>query len=162
MKKQWLLSILVVIGLILTGCESTKGVFKKERTINYLMDGYIKAYTKADLEATKDIFAPFYLEYNKKYLTQESLDKELKAAKETYGDNFSITYKVDKEIKFTKEELKKFNNKLKDLYKTEAKTEKCYKYEGKITLKGSKKTDALTLVTIGRCNFDGTWYLVRR
>ena len=157
MKKKIFISLLVIVLFSITGC----GLFKEKRTIDYLMKGYVKAYVKADLEATKDIFPKFYLDYNKKYVTQESLDKELANAKERYGDDFNITYKVDKEVKFTDEELKNFNKKMKDYYKAEA-TKECYKYEGNVTLKGSKKTDSLSMGTIARCNYDGTWYLLKK
>lgn len=150
--------MVVVTLFTITGCE----LFKEKRTIDYLMEGYIKAYTKADIDATKDIFPKFYLDYNKKYVTQESLDKELKDAKETYGDDFNITYKVEKETKFTDEELDKLTKKMKDYYKAEEKTKECYKYKGTVTLKGSKKTSDLSMDTIARCNYDKTWYLVRR
>ena len=154
--KKFFLGIIVILCLfVMTGC-------KEKRDIDFLMSSYAKAYTKADLETAKDIFPKFYLKYQEKNVNQESLDKELKAAKERYGDDFNITYKVEKEIKLTDEELKTLNEKLKKNYKTEDEAEECYKYEGTITLKGSKKADELSLDTIGRCKYDGVWYLVRR
>ena len=158
MKNKLLLGLLVLLGLFtITGC----GAVKEKRTIDYLMKGYIKAYTKADLESAKDIFPQFFLDYNKKNATKEALEGELKTAKETYGDDFNITYEVEKEIKFTDEELDKYNEKAKEYFKADKATE-CYKYEGNITLTGSKKTDELSLDSIARCKYDGTWYLVRR
>ena len=47
-------------------------------------------------------------------------------------------------------------------YNSEEEATECYKYEGTITFKGSKKSDDIPLTSIGRCNFGGTWYLVRR
>ena len=154
MKKRFILGLLVLI--VITGCSLLKG-----RTIEYLLDGYVKAYAKADLKAAKDIFPPFYLEYNKNDVNQEYLDKTLKSAKEKYGDNFNITYKITKKTKMTKEELDKHNTKTSSTYKTEDKASECYKIEGTITFKGSKKEDPITMSTMGYCKYDGTWYLIR-
>ena len=57
-------------------------------TIEYLLDDYVEAYTNADIEKVKDMFPPFYIEYAKNSLTEESLQNSLKAAKEEYGDDF--------------------------------------------------------------------------
>ncbi len=157
MKKKFVFGLLVLIALFtITGC----GILKV-RTIDYLLKGYIRAYTKADLKATKDIFPPFYLEYNKKDLNQEYMDKTLKNAIEKYGDDFNITYKITKTTKMTKEELDKHNEKVAKNYKTDAKATECYKYEGTITFKGSKKEDPLKMSTMGYCKYNGTWYLIR-
>lgn len=159
MKKRVVIFTLVTVFLFsLTGCS----LFKEKRTIDYLMKGYVKAYTKADMKSVKDIFPAFYLEANKESVTQEAIDKELKNAKEKYGDDFNITYKVEKEIKFTDEELEKINKKMVDSYKAKNGATECYKYEGTVTLSGSKTSDSLYMSSIARCNFDGKWYLVRK
>lgn len=160
MKKKLFLGVVILTIAVLTGCKAE--IIKKERTMTYLLDGYVKAYTKADLAAAKDIFPDYYLEYNKKYVNQEGLDKELKNAKDTYGDDFNIIYKIEKETKFTDEELKTYNDKIKDIYKSKDSATECYKYDGTMTLKGSKKSYNYTLNTIARCNINSKFYLVRK
>ena len=159
MRKKVLLGLLVITTLFsITGCT----LFKEKRTIEYLLDEYAEAYTTENLEKAKDMFPEYYLKYNEKNVNQESLNKELENAKKTYGDDFNITYSVKEEIKFTDEELKNLNDKIKNTYKSEDQATECYKYDGTITLKGSKKTDELTLSTIGRCKINDTWYLLRK
>ena len=76
MKRKILFVMLLLVSIfVLSGCG------KEERTIKYLMDNYVKAYTKADLKAEKDIFPQFYLKANEKYVNQEALNKETANAK---------------------------------------------------------------------------------
>ncbi len=157
MKRKILFVMLFLISIfILSGCG------KEERTINYLMDEYVKAYTKADLKAEKNIFPEFYLKANEKYVNQEALTKETENAKEKYGDDFNITYKVDKETKMSDEDLIALNEKMKKNIESAIDATECYTYEGSIEFKGSKKSTSATLYNIARCNYDGTWYLIRK
>ena len=116
MRKKVLLGLVAIVTLFsITGC----GVFKEKRTIEYLLDEYVEAYTTANLEKAKDIFPDYYLQYNEKNVNQEALNKELEYAKKTYGDDFNITYSVKEEIKFTDEDLKNLNDKIKNTYKSD-------------------------------------------
>lgn len=157
MKSRLLFVMLFLASVfVLSGCG------KEERTIEYLMDGYVKAYTKSDLKAEKDIFPEFYLKAYEKYVNQEALNKETKDAKEKYGDDFTITYKVDKENKMSDDDLKSLNEKMKKNIKDAVDATECYTYEGNIEIKGSKDSTSRNLSTIARCNYDGTWYLIRK
>lgn len=157
MKRKFLFVMLLLVSIfVLSGCG------KEERTINYLMDGYVKAYTKADLKAEKDIFPEFYLKANEKYVNQEALNKEMSDAKDKFGDDFNITYKVDKETKMTDEDLKTLNEKMKKKIEDAIDATECYIYEGTVELKGSKDSTTGSLSTIARCNYDGTWYLIKK
>ena len=155
MKKVLFIFLFLFSFLMITGCS-------KERTIDYLMKGYVKAYTKADLASTKDIFPPYYVTYAEKYMTQEYLDKSFKDATEKYGDDFTITYEITKKTKLTDEELKELNEKIAKYFKTEEKATECYKFEGTTTFKGSKKEDKQSLSSLGYCKYKGVWYLVRK
>lgn len=157
MKRKFIFVMLLLTSLfILTGCG------KEKRTINYLMDNYVKAYTKSDLAAEKDIFPNFYLKKYEKYVNKEALTKETKNAQEKYGDDFNITYKVKKETKMSEKELKEFNEKMKKNIEEAPAATECYVYEGDIELKGSKDSTKSNLSTIARCKYDGTWYLIRK
>ena len=128
--------------------------------MEYLLDRYVEAYTKANLEAAEDMFPPFYIEYSKGNLTQEYLEKGRDEAKEKYGDDFTITYKIEKTTKLTDEELDKLNEKMEKYYKAKEKASECYKEEINLTFKGSKKEDSNSVSTMGYCNYNGMWYIV--
>ena len=142
---------------MITGC----GLLKGSRSIEYLLDKYAEAYKNADDKIVKDIFSKFYVDYSAKYVTKERLEEDLKDAKERYGENFDITYKVTKKIKLTKKELDDFNKKMANYYGAKDKASECYKFEGELVFKGSKKTDTNSISTVGRCNYKGVWYLVK-
>ena len=126
------------------------------------MDGYIKAYTEANLEAEKDIFPEFYLKANEKYINQEALTKEKETAEEKIGKNFTITYKIDKETIMTDEELKEFNKKTKEKIENAIDATECYTYEGSVEFKGSKDKISSDFSTVARCKYDGKWYIIRK
>ena len=128
MKKKSILFI--IISLLVIGCS------KKERTIEYLLDRYIEAYTKASIDAINDMFPPFYIEYSKDYMTKEKLEEEIKEAKEIYGEDFTITYKVGDKTKLNDDELKKLNEKMADIYNAKEEAQECYKYETSLMFKG--------------------------
>ena len=140
MKKQ-LLVIMFVAVIFLTACGGSKLSNKSKRTIEDLLDGYVKAYTNADVETAKELFPPFYLEYAKDSLTKENLQKSLEKAKERYGDDFNITYEITKTVKLTEEELEKHNNDMAKYYNAKENATECYAYEGTMTFKGSKFED---------------------
>lgn len=164
MKKKIVFGVLLLTCLFtLAGCGVLKkGIVKETRTINYLMDGYVKAYTQADLKAEKDIFPEFYLKANEKYVNQEALTKEMEDAKEVLGDHFTITYTIDKETKMTDEELAEFNKKITESIDGAIEAKECYVYEGTVILKGDKDSKTGTMNTIARCNYDGTWYIIKK
>lgn len=158
-KNLFIISLLLVTGL-LTACGGSALSNKSKRTVEDLMDGYVKAYTKADVEIAKEIFPPYYVEYAKDRLTTENLEKSLENAKSRYGEDFNITYKITKTIKLTDDELDELNNKMANYYNSKENAKECYGYEGTITFKGSKYEDEDTISTMAYCNYDGAWYLV--
>ena len=160
MKKGLLLVVLFVVAAFATACGGSKLDNKKTRTIEDLLDGYVKSVIKADADTAKKIFPPFYVEYAKNSLTKENLDKSLERAKEEYGDDFNITYEITKTTKMTEEEVKEVNDKMKEYYNADQDASECYKYEGTITFKGSKFEDTDPISTMGYCSYDGEWYLV--
>lgn len=160
MKKKVLLCLLVILTLFtITGCKSTS---KEKRTVEYLLDQFVKEYMTADADITKDIFPPYYVDYAKEYMTNEYLQKTLNEDKEKYGKDFNISYELKSKEKFTDEELYSFNKKIVDYFKTDLKAKECYKLDGDLIYKGSKKEDKESLSSFGYCNYDDEWYLVRR
>lgn len=159
MKKR-ILFVFMFVAVFFTACGGSGLSNKSSRTVEDLMDGYVKAYTTADDETAREIFPPFYVEYAKNYLTKENLEQSLERAKTTYGDDFSITYKITKTTKLTDEELKTLNNNMASYYNSKDNASECYKYEGTITFKGSKSEDTDSISTMKYCKYDGSWYLV--
>ena len=158
MKKGLLITILLVAIVFVTACGS-KGS-KSTRTVEDLLDEYVEAYTKADVELAKDIFPPFYIEYAKNMLTKDRLEAALESAKEPYGDDFHITYEIKSKTKMTEEELKAVNDRMASRYNSKDDASECYKFTGTITFVGSKFEDPDPIDSMIYCNYSGAWYLV--
>lgn len=158
--KKGLLFVLLFSALFFTACGGSGLSNKSSRTVEDLMDGYVKAYTTADADIVKEIFPPFYVEYAKDYLTKERLEKTLTSAKETYGDDFNITYNITKTTKMTDDELKELNDAMAYRYNSKDNASECYKYEGTVTFKGSKSEDTDPISSMKYCKYDGSWYIV--
>ena len=165
MKKSILL-VLLVAAFFMTACGSSDPKSKIEdkttRTVEDLMDAYVKGYTTADIELIKQLYPPFYLEYAKDNLTKERLEMVLENAKEHFGDDFDVTYEITKSIKMTEEELKELNDTMKERYDTDDEAVECYKYEGTITFKGSKDEDTDPISTMSYFKYGDSWYIVGR
>lgn len=165
MKRKIFFCLLVILMLVtLTACskrkENNNSTKNDERTIEYLLDKYIVAYTNADLELTKEVFPPFYMEYSKDYLTKEKLKESLNNDIEKLGNDFKVTYDITQKEKMTKDELETINNKMINQYKAKEKASECYKLEGSLIFKGSKGEIIDRLSTIKYCKYD-KWYLIR-
>ena len=163
MKKSYFLILLLLVAFV-TACGSSSnsksGVDnKKTRTIEDLMDAYVIAYTKADIDAAKKIFPKYYNERYKDQLTKERLEESLSKAKNSYGDDFNITYEIKSKTKMTDDELNAFNTSIATRFNTSEKASECYKLDGTITFTGSKFTDPDPLSSAAYCKYDGEWYL---
>ena len=155
MKKKLIFLMVIVFILIVTGCG------KKEKTVEYLLDSFIKAYTTADIEIVKEIFPPFYIEYGKDYMNKEYFEQALEADKYVYGEDFNISYNYTGKRKLEEEELTSINGKMKTYYNAQEDASECYSLEGTMTFKGTKKINSESLSSFRYCNYNGIWYLVR-
>lgn len=155
MRKYFLCLLAIVSLFMITGCKT------KERTVEDLLDDYIVAYMNADVELTKKIFPPFYIEYAKNYMTKEYLEKSLNSDKEKLGNDFKITYEIKSKTKMTNEELEKINNKMENQFNAKEKATECYKLDGSLKFKGSKNEIIDKLSTISYCKYSDNWYLLR-
>lgn len=73
MKRKIVLSLLIIVAIFtITGCKSTS---KEKRSVEYLLDQFVKEYMTADADITKDIFPSYYVDYAKEYMTNEYLQK---------------------------------------------------------------------------------------
>lgn len=155
--KKGIIVFLLLVAIFVTACG---GSSKSSRTVEDLFDQYAKAYTTANLKLAQDLFPPYYIEYAKDLLTQDRLDNSLKNAKEIYGDDFTITYKINEKTKLTDDELDTLNKGIASTFKTEDKASECYKLDGTITFKGSDYEDTDPISTMKYCKYDSGWYLV--
>ena len=155
MRKCFLIIVVLFSIVCLGGCFNKD----EDRTINYILDRYVRAYTKADINAARDIFPPYYNEYVKDNMTRQSLKNNLKSMKLKYGDDFNLTYQISDQIKLSDEELNSLNENISSTYSTDSKASECYKIEGTITFKGSKKNDTAKISAMNYCMYD-KWYLV--
>lgn len=154
MRKKLLIGLLVVL-FTLTGCKLSVG-----RTYENLLEGYIKAYTEADLNEVHNVFPPFYVEYSKDQLTQEYLENQVKKLKTQYGDDVKITYELTDKKQLTEKELKSLNENMARIYNSKENASECYRYEGNLITKGSLKEYKSSLSSMGYCKYNNTWYLV--
>lgn len=152
-----LIAVIVLLILLLTG-GSNGYKDKKNRTVNDLMDAYVRTIVKTDVDAGNSIFPKYYYDQRGEF-TKEKLDSNLERSKKEYGDDFNITYEITKTTKMTDEELKTQNNNIKDMFNTKEEASECYKYEGTITFKGSKDQDTDPISTMVYCKYGEEWYL---
>lgn len=160
MKKGYLLLVVLLCAIFVTACGSNGYKNRNTRTVEDLLDEYVDAYLKPDVELAKDMFPKFYVEYAKDLMTQERLEQGLERSKEIYGDDFHITYEVTKTTKYTEDELAELNKKMEDRYYSKVDASECYKVEGTITFVGSKDEDPDPLDTMAYCKYEGEWFLV--
>lgn len=159
MKKS-LLFVLVFAAFLITACGSSGLNDKKNRTVNDLMDGYVRAYIETDVDAANSIFPDYYYEKVGKY-TKEKLEAALENGKNGYGDDFNITYEITKTTKLTDEELVQHNENIRKTFNAKTDATECYKYEGTITFKGSKFEDTDPIDTMLTCKYNDEWYLTQ-
>ena len=161
MKKSILFLLLVSVFFV-TACGSSDSKSnlnnKKTRTIEDLMDGYVRTFVELDYESGNLLYPQFYYDRVGKF-TKEKLEEMMENTKESYGDNFNIKYNITKTIKMTEEELKKQNEVIQSRFETEMEASECYKYEGTITFKGSEFEDTDPIDSLVYCKYDGEWYL---
>ena len=111
MKKKILFTLLILLSLFtFTGCGSNK------RSFHNLLNQYVEAYAHIKIDALKDVYPPFYVEYAKDSLTEKNLEKNVEQLKKLYGDDFKLSYKIIDSVKLTDEELEELNSKMTKKY----------------------------------------------
>lgn len=160
MKRKLICSLTIISLFMITACGK-KVEMKEERKVEDLLNDFIKSYINADVELSKKVFPPFYIEYTKKNLDKDYLPKALENDKMKLGEDFKVTYEITSKEKMNDEELKKLDSHAAKEYQTNKKAEECYKLEGTMKFKGSKGEITDRLSTFNYCKYDGTWYIVR-
>lgn len=159
MKKIFSFLFVAIILVSLTGCSISLGEKKdkkKERTLEYLVELYEKAYNEEKPELLKEIFPDFMLETIDTHLSKESIKKQ----KSYYGTNVKMEINVTDKTKMSDEWIKENNAILKDMYKTDMKMKECYQVIGTMSIKGSESEHNGEIEELWYCDFDGKWFLI--
>lgn len=155
MKKILSILYVLLITITLTGCSAISTSGSEERSTEKLLDLYVEAFTKNDLQILYKVFPEFYIKVAN--ITQEYMTKIYERNKEEFGDDFKVTYKINSKEKVSAEELEQFNSNLK---KYNAKVTECYEVNTTVTFSGSKFTDPDTY-PLGYCKINGKWYILK-
>ena len=154
MKKILSILCVLLITITLTGCSAISTSGSEERSTEKLLDLYVEAYVKNDLELLRKVLPDFYIkEMN---ITQERMTTMYERNKKEFGDDFTVTYKINSKEKVSNEDLSKLNDNLKEY---NVKATECYKVNTTFTFSGSKFTDPDTY-PIGYCKINGKWYII--
>lgn len=152
------LTILVVSVGMLMGC----GINKNEEKIPEYEEpvkSFIEGMSEANSEKFLNAFPEFLSKYMKQSFTNDSLNEILEDAKEEYGEDLKMTYKIADKKELSEEELKQQKENLKENYGQEVSIEEGYKLTVEITTKGNKKeeTDSDEFLVY---KIDGKWCLI--
>ena len=158
MKKILLVLLVFLTIFMISGCGKKK---EEQKPLDYLMSEYVRSYTEGDLEAVKNIFPPYYMEFAKHFMTEEYLKDILNGNKELFGDNFTVTYEITKETKLNDKKLDALNKSVAEEFDTNAKASICYKIEGTTTFKGSIKEEVGDIENMNYCKYGDNWYFVK-
>lgn len=158
MKKVISFVFVALLTVTLVGCSFTGKDKKesKERTYEYLLDLYARAYNEEKPELIKEVFPEFVFKGMEDQLTVENI----KRAKSYYGDNVKFSFEVTGKTKMDDEWIEKANEDLKNYYNTDTKVKECYQLEGTTSIKGSEDESTSNMEELWYCDFDGTWYLI--
>lgn len=149
MKKGFLLVFVVFFSFLIVACGSNS---KNERTEEQLLDDYVDAFTNQKYNKLKDIFIDFWLEN----YTEEIFNEAIQNIKNTYGDDYKISYKIESKNKISQDELAELNKIIKDYYNYEV--SECYSLKVKLTYKGSLLTKDES-DEFDYCKLNNKWYL---
>ena len=157
MKKILSFLFIAILAITLTGCATTKDKKKgKDRSLEYLVDLYEKAYNEEKPELLKEIFPEFMFETIDTHISKE----DIKEQKSYYGSNAKMEIKVTGKTKMDDEWLKENNDALKRVYKTDKQMKECYQVEGTMSVKGSENEHNGEIEELWYCDFDGEWFLI--
>ena len=139
-KILTVLTVLVMSICMLTGCGKKEN---KEQTPDYEepIKNFIEGMVEANSEKFLNAFPEFLSKYMKQSFTNEDLSEILEDAKEEYGEDLKMTYKVVDKKELSEEELKQMQEDLKENYGQESSVSAGYNLNVEINTKGSKKEE---------------------
>jgi len=157
MKKLFSILAILLLVVTITGCGKSKdNEVKKDASYEELLDLYVEAFEKADIEllikALPEFMAPF--------VRQEISNEDIKDINEYYGDNVKYSFNITGKTKMSDEWLKENNAIIKNEFHSNMQADECYALEGTTEIKGSKNSITNKIEELWYCNFDGTWRLM--
>ncbi len=157
-------ALLILSMQMLTGCEIGKFNSKKdqekaveayEEPIRNMIEGLSETNSGKLLNA----FPDFITEYMKDIYTNEFLESTLDKAKEEFGANIKLSYKITDKKDLEEKDLKQVEESIKKNFDKEIKITKGYEVEVEVTTKGDEaedtEKDAFKVYEV-----DGKWYIL--
>lgn len=155
MKKYLGIIVIMILSVIMTGCGGSKTI-TKNATPEDLLDVYMEGFNNVDIDKLLSTYPDFAKEYYKKYITKERLQETL----DYYGNDTTMSYRLAKKVKLSEEELKSFNEDIKNAFTNPVLPNECYILNGTVTIKGSKEESTNEITELWYCNFNGIWRLL--
>ena len=144
---------MLLLTITITACSNPTSS-SDEYSVEQLLDFYVEIAGKNKVELLPKIFHKSYIEgYG---ISKEKMTSIYEQSKEEFGDDFTVTYKVNSKEKISNEKLDQLNN---SLSRFNIKASECYEVNVTITYSGSKCTDPDTY-PLGYCKIDGAWYIL--
>ena len=163
MKVIAVLAVMIMTSVILTGCELKKKNSDSEKATTEAYEEPVKNFVEGLSEANSEkflkAFPSFIADYAKDIFTDEYLEKTLDNAKETYGDNITMTYNIKGKTELSEEDLKSMVDATKTSFDKDITITKGYELDLEIHTKGDKDEDTED-ETIDVYEVDGKWCLL--
>lgn len=142
-KMVALIAIMLISVFALTGCElldkageAVDKVTGKTKDYEKPIANLVEGIQDADAEKFLSAFPPFISEEMEDLFTDEILEQALELAKEEYGENIKMTYKVVDEEELSEEDLEEMAEEILEYYDEEVEITKGYELEVELTTKG--------------------------
>ena len=155
--KKILLTILLII--FVTGCSNNLQAPVNDRVLESLMNRYVDAFKKADYNKMQNVMPSFVFVSNITQFSKEVFDQKIKELRETYGDNYNISYVINNRQHLNSDELSKLNELIQNSFKTNELATDCYYLDGTINFSNSNKKSDESLNSY-YCEYNNTWYLI--
>lgn len=155
--KKILLAILLII--FVTGCSNNLQAPVNDRVLESLMNRYVDAFKKADYNKMQNIMPSFVFVSNITQFSKEVFDQKIKELRETYGDDFNMSYVINNRQHLNNNELSKLNELIQNSFKTNELATDCYYLDGTINFSNSNKKSDESLNAY-YCEYSDIWYLI--
>lgn len=152
MKKIFSILSILLLAVIITGCGEKK---EKKKSVDELIDLYIKGYQNTDVNTLVKAF-PDFMESS---IRNSTTEKEIKNITSFYGKDFKLSINITDKIKMDQKWIDGTNKDIKRDYKTNIKAKECYKLKGTSKISGNKNSVTNEIHDIWYCNFDSKWRL---
>ena len=132
------------------------GAKDKDRTIEDLMDLYVKSYMEEDYTYMLDIYPPYIRTFYEWNLPR--MPENYRRMKEQLGEGYVVSYSVGDYTEFEDGLLEDYNNMFKEEFGVEDAFSECRHYNITLTFKGP----LLEQPAAGQfpfCKYDGVWYM---